>query len=192
MIIYVTKQTFDRYKLKLPEDLTPPMNKLAQDVIEKESGDNICEWGGKLFYFDHRKCIQIVNFASKLTLFLVDIKIDDLPNIGDYIAKYLFDIYSTDKKMVKALEQEFKEHPVICFSKLKDRSIIATINTTQTRFADDGYRFYDFISDGILHTKEINHKVNFEWLFTAKNNGKTNYFYAGEKFREILLEKYKM
>ena len=71
--------------------------------------------------------------------------------------------------MVKALEQEFKEHPVICFSKLKDRSIIATINTTQTRFADDGYRFYDFISDGILHTKEIYHKVNFEWLFQAKN-----------------------
>lgn len=26
MIIYVTKQTFDRYKLKLPEDLKPPMN----------------------------------------------------------------------------------------------------------------------------------------------------------------------
>ena len=35
MIIYVTKQTFERYKLKLPEDLKPPMNELAQAVMEK-------------------------------------------------------------------------------------------------------------------------------------------------------------
>ncbi len=82
MIIYVTKQTFERYKLKLPEDLKPPMNELAQAVMEKESGDKLCEWGGKLFYFDGRKCIQIVNFASKFTLFLVDVKMKDLLDIG--------------------------------------------------------------------------------------------------------------
>lgn len=192
MIIYLTKQTVERYKVKLPEDLTPPMKVLAQSIIEKESGNNICEWGGKLFYFDHRKCIQIVNFASKLTLFLVDMKIDDLPNIGDYIAKYLLDMYSADEKMVYALERLFNEHPLMCFSKLKDRSIIATLNTTQTRFAEDGYRFYDFIRDGILHTREMNYKVNFDWLFSMKTNGRVEYFYAGEKFREIVLEKYKI
>lgn len=190
MIIYVTKQTFERYKLKLPEDLKPPMNELAQAVMEKESGDKLCEWGGKLFYFDGRKCIQIVNFASKFTLFLVDVKMKDLLDIGDYIVKYLFDIYSTDEKMEKALEHMFEEHQLMCFSKLKDRSIIATLNTTQTRFADDGYYFYDFIMDGILYTREINHKVNFDWLFTMQNNGKTDYFYAGEKFRDLVLEKY--
>lgn len=190
MIIYVTKQTFDRYKLKLPEDLKPPMNQLAQAVIEKESGDNLCEWGGKLFYFDRRKCIQIVNFASKFTLFLVDVKMKDLLDIGDYIANYLFDIYSTDKEMGKALERMFEEHQLLCFSKLKNRSIIATLNKTQTRFANNGYRFYDFIRNGILHTREINYKVNFDWIFTMKNNGKINYFYSGEKFRDLVLEKY--
>lgn len=80
MIIYATKQTFERYKLKLPKELTPPINQIAETVIENERGNKILEWGAKLFYFDKRKCIQVVNFASKLTLFLVDVKVTDLEN----------------------------------------------------------------------------------------------------------------
>ena len=190
MIIYVTKETFERYKLKPPEDLKPPLDELARTVIEKEAGDRLCEWGGKLFYFDRRKCIQIVNFASKFTLFLVDVKLSDLPNIGDYIAEYIFDIYSADKEMLSALERMFEEHRYMCFSKLTDKSVISTLNSTQSRFAEDGYRFYDFISDGILHTKDINRKINCDWLFTMTINKKTEYFYACEKFRELVLDRY--
>lgn len=190
MIIYVTKQTFDRYKLRMPEDLTPPMNILAQNIMEKESGNTLMEWGGKLFYFDHRKCMQIVNFASKFTIFLVDVKINDLHDIGDYMAEYLFNIYAGDKKMKQALNHMFKEHAAACFSRLKDKSIISTLNMTQRSFASNGYRFYDFINNGILHTKEINYNVNFNWLFTMKQNKKTEYYYAGERFREIVVAKY--
>ena len=190
MLIYVTKETFDKYKLKLPKDLKPPLDELAQTVMEKETGDRLCEWGGKLFYFDRRKCIQIVNFASKFTLFLVDVKLSDLPNIGDYIAEYIFDIYSEDKEMLSALKRMFEEHRYMCFSKLADRSIISTLNSTQSRFAEDGYRFYDFISEGILHTKDINRKINSDWLFTMTINKKTEYFYAREKFREMVLDRY--
>ena len=190
MIMYVTKETFERYKLKPPEDLKPPLDELARTVIEKEAGDRLCEWGGKLFYFDRRKCIQIVNFASKFTLFLVDVKLSDLPKIGDYIAEYIFDIYSADKEMLSALGRMFEEHRYMCFSKLTDKSIISTLNSTQSRFAEDGYRFYDFISEGILHTKDINRKINCDWLFTMTSNKKTDYFYACEKFRELVLERY--
>ena len=192
MIIYVTKETFDKYKLKRPEDLKPPLDELARTVMEKEAGDRLCEWGGKLFHFDRRKCIQIVNFASKFTLFLVDVKLSDLPNIGDYIAEYIFDIYSEDKEMLSALNRMFEEHQYMCFSKLTDKSIISTLNSTQSRFAEDGYRFYDFISEGILHTKDINRKINSDWLFTMTINKKTDYFYAREKFRTLVLERYKV
>ena len=190
MIIYVTKETFDKYKLKRPEDLKPPLDELARTVMEKEAGDRLCEWGGKLFHFDRRKCIQIVNFASKFTLFLVDVKLSDLPNIGDYIAEYIFDIYSEDKEMLSALKRMFEEHQYMCFSKLTDKSIISTLNSTQSRFAEDGYRFYDFISEGILHTKDINRKINSDWLFTMTINKKTDYFYSREKFRALVLGRY--
>ena len=119
MIIYVTKETFDKYKLNRPEDLKPPLDALARTTIEKEARDRLCEWGGKLFYFDRRKCMQIVNFASKFTLFLVDFKLSDLPNIGDYIAEYIFDIYSEDKEMLSALKRMFEEHRYMCFLSLR-------------------------------------------------------------------------
>lgn len=190
MIIYATKQTIERYKLKLPSELTPPINMIAETVIKNESGDKLLEWGAKLFYFDKRKCIQVVNFASKFTLFLIDVKVADLENVGDMIAYYLLELYKNDKQMTKALKKMFEDNPITCFSKLTDKSVIATLNITQRRFADDGYRFYEFIRNGILHTIEINHAVNFKWLFTTKINGKTEYIYAGEKFREIVLQRY--
>lgn len=43
MIIYLTKQTFERYKLKEPKDLTPPLNQIADLVIKNEGGDRILE-----------------------------------------------------------------------------------------------------------------------------------------------------
>ena len=188
MILYVTKQTFERYKLKMPEDMRFPMNEIVKATIAKESGNRLLEWGGKLFYFDRRKCIQFVNFASKLTLFLFDIKSGELPMVGEYIAHYLLDIYSNDKKMIKLLKRWFKEHPACCFSKLTDKSTIATLNRTQLSFADDGYRFYDFIENGILNTREINKKVNTDWIFTQKVNGKTEYFFAADRFKELLTQ----
>lgn len=79
---------------------------------------------------------------------------------------------------------------MVCFSKITDRGIIATLNHTQLTFADDGYRFYDFIEDGVLHTIEINREMNFNWILTQKVNGKTEYFEPGERFRELLLQRY--
>jgi len=190
MIFYVTKQTFERYKLKMPEDLSFPMNQIARATIARESGNSLLEWGGKLFYFDRRKCIQFVNFASKLTIFVFDIKMDDLPMVGNYIANYLLDIYSNDKMMIQYLKKLFEEHPACFFSKLTDKSAISTLNRTQWMFAEDGYRFYDFIENGILNTRKINKLVNTDWLFTQKINGKTEYFYAADKFKKLLTEKY--
>lgn len=190
MIIYATKQTFERYKLKLPSELMPSTRLIAQSVIEKEDGDRLLEWGAKIFYLDKRKCIQVVNFASKFTLFLFDIKVDDIENIGDMIAHYLLELYIDDLEMIKALKKMFEENHVTCIAKLTDKSAIATLNSTQMRYVGNGEYFYEFIQNGVLHSLEINHDVNFKWLFTMKIKGKTEYFYAGEKFREIMLDRY--
>lgn len=58
MILYATKETFDRFKLKLSEEMSSPLlGALSKSVIEHELGDGLLEWGAKLFYFDRRKCI---------------------------------------------------------------------------------------------------------------------------------------
>ena len=175
MIIYVTKETFERYKFKMPEDFSDPIvGAVANAVLQRESGDRLLEWGGKLFYFDRRKCLQVVNFASKLTFVLVDIKMDDRKYIGNIIANYMMGLYEGNKKMTHLLERFFKEHPAVSFSRLKDKSVIAILNHTQAVYLLDGYRLGDYIRDGILHTVELNNDINRKWLFTQKIDGKTN------------------
>lgn len=47
---YATKQTFERYKLKLMSELFPSINPTTESIIEQERGDKLLKWGGKLFY----------------------------------------------------------------------------------------------------------------------------------------------
>ncbi len=66
------------------------------------------------------------------------------------IAHYMMDIYSENKEMTGLLEKLFEEHPIVCFSKLTDRSIISALNRFQTCYPVDGYRLYDYIENGVL------------------------------------------
>lgn len=54
----------------------------------------------------------------------------------------------------------------------------------------DGERFFDFIKDGIMNTKEINRQVNFDFFFSDIIDGKRDYIFSAERFRELLTEKY--
>ena len=191
MILYATIQTIKELDIPMPEKLSTFNRLLANKVIEEQTGDRILEWGLKIFYFDGRKCVQAVNFASKLTIFLFDIKNEEIGYIANGIAIYLMDIYSKDKEMKNALEKFFNDYPTCAFSKLKDKSIIASLNHNQFEFADDGYAFYDYIENGILNSKKINKEMNWNHLTTImKSDGKKDYVYPAEYFKNILLNRY--
>lgn len=189
MIYYCTKETLERYKLKILKQTSDEIRSICQKVIEIENGNDIYEWGVKLFYFDRRKCLQIVNFATKLTVFVVDVKVDDLVNVPNAVANYIIELYKDDKAISKAIERYFASSPIVVFDKLVDKSIIATLNHTQLEFAEDGYRFYDYIKNNILETRKINKDIA-EWCFTKKINGKTEYFIPKKYFKEVILERF--
>lgn len=191
MIYYATQQTLERYKLNTPENFQSETGDIVRMIANKERGNRLYEWGCKLFYFDRRKCLQVVHFASKLTIFLIDIKMDDILYATNAVAQYIFDIYDGDKMMKRALERYFKSSPIVVFDKITDRSIIATLNKTQSDWAENGYYFYEFIINGILQTKEINRKINRDWIFTCKVNGKTEYIRSAEKFEKLIKENFK-
>ena len=190
MIYYATQQTLERYKLATPENFQTEMGDIVRMVANHERGNRLYEWGCKLFYFDRRKCLQVVHFESKLTIFLIDIKIDDIPYAANAVAQYVFDIYDGDKVMKRALERYFDSSPLVVFDKITDRSIISTLNKTQRDWAEDGYRFYEFIENGILQSKKINRKINRDWIFTRKVNGKTEYINSAEEFERIIKENF--
>lgn len=192
MIIYATKQTIERYKLKLPDELEPPYDEMTQILLDHEQNDKLLEWGCKLFYCSGKKCLQFVNFASKLTIIAADVKISGVKQSGNYIYGYISELYKDDPQMVSALDNMFKRHPFSCFNKLTDRSIISTLNFTQRTFLADGDRLYDFIDENSkLHLEELHKKINTNWVFTRKVGNQTDYFYSGALFRKLVLEKYK-
>ena len=191
MILYATKQTIKDLNIPMVDELSQFNRMLDQTILEEQTNDRLLEWGLKIFYFDDRKCVQAVNYASKLTIFLFDIKEEEIAYIANGIAIYLMDIYRKDKTMTKILEKFFEDYPACTFSKITDRSIIASLNHNQFEFADDGYAFYDYIENGILKSKEINRKINWKFLSTQIINGKKEYIYPAEYFRELLMDRYK-
>ena len=185
VIFYATKETMQRYKLKTPDQLKAEIAPYAQAVVQSEQGNRLYEWGCKLFYFDRRKCLQVMHFETKLVIFLVDIKIKELEFAVNAVPQYLMDMYASDDIMQRALERYFESSPFACFDKITDRSIISSMNNVQTRWAWDGYHFYDYIKDGILHTRQINRDVN-EMPVTRKVDGKEEWFIPYDRFAEAI------
>ena len=184
------QKAIDRYRIDVNCNGKGLVKELGTEIIEQERGDSLLEWGAKLFYFDRRKCLEVANFASKFTLFLVDIKVDDLPNIGYLISSYMFDIFKDDHDTTALLARLFDESPIFVFSKLQDKRCINHLNHTLWHFADDGYILHDYIEDGILHTRELNKSFNTGMLVTKVIDGEKQFLYPAELLKSLLKQRY--
>ena len=191
MILYITKKTKDRFNIPLYSELTDELELLARNILVKEQ-DDIFKWGVKIFYFDRRKCLQIMNFVSKVSIFLIDIKVQDVKEISNMLAHYLKIIYEDDLEVVELLDRYFKETPISFFDTLKDRSVIGSLNHNERYFLEGGYRLYDFIENGTLHTIRLNKQFNFRYIVGKKSNGKTEYIVPGEEFKKMLSQRYEI
>lgn len=191
MILYITKKTKDRFNIPLYSELTDELELLARNILVKEQ-DDIFKWGVKIFYFDRRKCLQIMNFASKVSIFLIDIKVQDVKEISNMLSHYLKIIYEDDLEVVELLDRYFKETPISFFDTLKDRSVIGSLNHNERYFLEGGYRLYDFIENGTLHTIRLNKQFNFRYIVGKKSNGKTEYIVPGEEFKKMLSQRYEI
>ena len=190
MILYVTKKTKERLNIPMLDELSDISKNYASIVLNNEENTELLKWGIKIFYMDRRKCLQAVNFASKLTIYLFNIHNDNIEYIGDAIANYMYHIYDNDEKMTNLLDRLFDEHPLCVFSNLNDKATISTLNYNERCYVET-YRFYDYIENNTLKTIEINKDVNFDNLLTVKINGKREYIVPGEYFKELLTNYYK-
>ena len=189
MIIYCTKATIEEYDIPMPHQLAKSIVSLAQGVLDRETGDALWEWGAKYLKVGVQDCLQVMNFASKFTLFLLDIHENGLENVGNMIIQYCMLLYQNDPQMTAALKRMFSSHRGVVLNALKNKSIIASLNHTQIAFAWDGERFWDYVKNNILSTIQLNHDVNFEHLVTYRAIGK-DYYCPGEFFRELVLARY--
>lgn len=188
MILNCTQKTKERFRIKYKEEFEDKFAaKIVERIIDKEKNDDFLNWGLKYFSFDRRKCIQVVHFKTKLNIYLFDIKVSDLENIGNIIANYLLEIYHDDELMIQLLHKYFSENPICVFTKLTNKSAISSLNSNETYFMADGYRFYDYIENNILNTIEINKDANWNHFVIIDKK----YILPGEVFKKELIERYK-
>ena len=93
-------------------------------------------------------------------------------------------------EMITLLERYFKESPLMCFAKLQDRRVMASLNYMQSYYLEDGYRLEIYIEDEILQTCELNRDINKDYLFSDKIDGKKRYFLPAERFAALLKKRY--
>lgn len=70
------------------------------------------------------------------------------------------------------------------------QSIISSLNHNQTVYADDGNSFYEYIDKNILKSVEINKDFNWKYLTSKNIDGKKEYIYPAEYFKELLINRY--
>lgn len=67
--------------------------------------------------------------------------------------------------------------------------MITSMNSVLRQWAFDGYRFYDYISNGILHTRQINRDVN-EMPATVTMDGKKECIIPYDYFAQTIKERF--
>lgn len=188
MILNCTQKTKERFHIKYNGEFEDKIaDEITKRIVDKEKNDDFLNWGLKYFSFDKRKCIQVIHFKTKLNIYLFDIKVSDLENIGNIIANYLLEIYHDDELMIQLLHKYFSKNQICVFTKLTNKSAISSLNSNETYFMANGYRFYDYIENNILNTIEINKDANWNHFVIIDKK----YILPGEVFKKELIERYK-
>ncbi len=177
MIIYGTKQTVDRYKIDVEEC--------------NEQVDDLFKFGIKIFYYNGKKCLQVINFATKLTIVLYNVNKADLKHLDEIISVRIFEIFKEDEDFVQLLAKYFTDAIGIQFGKLSNRSMTSSLNRNEYMFIEDlaVEEFNDI--DTFFPHYDMNKFINFENLATKIINKKTRYFYPAKEFKQAVIEYYK-
>lgn len=101
--------------------------------------------------------MQIMNFASKLCVFLVDIKVKE---IMPMLFQYIIILFEEDKDFSGILERFLTETRVAVYDALVDKSIITSMNQIEGNYLEYGDRLYYYLRDGVLHTRELCKEYN--------------------------------
>ena len=179
MNIYVTKETAKR--LKLPA---------VSEPSAAEECDLLMSWGAKLYYFNRRKCIQLVNYETRLTIVLDDLRAQKSAAIPDLLMASLQELFKGDQEMLTCLERMEKEGPVRYGTPIRNRKILSSIVFNETTFLARDVIPKGFVQEGALLTRELNWYLNMQHLFAETIHESGMVSNPGEKFRKRMVERF--
>ena len=191
MIIYASARAMAQYNIKPPNEISPANMPMARNILARDTGDPLREWGMNLFSFIGRNCLVTMHFASSFTLFLFDVKQNDIQAFGNIIAYYLLELYSGDRVMTQSLRSMFEEDSHLVFAPLKNRRLAVQLNErVRNLSASKGFirEYIDYRN--ILHTRQLNYDINFSQTCKYHAGGEEIRKEPGICFRELIVSRY--
>ena len=190
MIFYITKEMNDYYDLLFTPEANPEFVAIAEEFKTIEKGDELLEWGATAFYFDYRMSIQVINYATKLTLFLMYVPYDAMEDFGNFLIEHLEKLYEGDDVMLRALHNMYKESMCVVFDRLYKKSIIHSLSFVYKDFLNNGDNFINYVKDNILHSIILNKELNFKYKFNRVVNGVKEEYCSGKLFRKEIIKRF--
>lgn len=191
MIVHATAKAIQQCRLKTYDKLKPANLPLAKSILARDLGSGLHEWGMNCFDFLGKRCLVFVNNASHFTLFTYGAKYDQMNDLGNFIARSLFDSYTGDTEMIESLHRMFEYGDKLIFKPLQNRNLSAILNHMIVDYARCGNRFRDYVDyNNVLHLKQINYDVNFNYSVSHRIDGKNVHIEAGPYFRKLVVTHY--
>lgn len=190
MIIYPTVKTADVFGAPLNAKIKDKaMKAVSESVISSEQGNALCEWGLKLFYLNGMKCLQAMNYASKFTVVLCNVRKADLKDVGNLIADSMLKVYEQDSETYEALVKIVRSHPIVAWDKMTNKTVLSSMNIIEEGFLTNP-DFYDKFIDknGNLDCLSMNTWLNFEYITSGAFVGSKKYIFPGELMKELVLK----
>lgn len=189
MIFYGTKSLMSEMH-KDGKELSEVGKMIERATIEKEQGNPLFEWAVNTYCFGELRCTQIVNVASRLTVFVCQHAKDDVRLFVVGFLKGLIELYGDDEEINDALLKYLKAANQLAYLPLKNRSMQAALNYVKVDIVQNGYGLEMFMINDQFNNRLLNEYVSHYMTPVTIDNVK-QYVIPKEYFKTLIMDKYK-
>lgn len=189
MVFHITQGFANRFNLTMADALPAEEKVSAMHLLKIKKWDPLVAWGIKGFDFGKYKCFQMLNFATKFSLFVFNVEDGSVENLGDIIWEYMNVIYAGDEEMLAALEKYFTVNRYSVFTPLLDKPSLASLVRNEQMFTNLE-KLGKYVDGGVLQTKKLNTEYNKGYLVARIFRGKTEFIVPADRFRQLVIERF--
>ncbi|MCK8817619.1 plasmid pRiA4b ORF-3 family protein [Natroniella sulfidigena] len=126
------------------------------EVVAEEDRDDFYNWHVHLFRINRRKCVMLMNVATRYSIFLYGLKKKDFENFNALCIAAIKKNFKADRIDKEHITEYFAKTGEIKYTKTYNRSVISTLNNMKR---DTEFRIDDFLPTERMNLIRLN-KVN--------------------------------
>ncbi|MCK8826565.1 plasmid pRiA4b ORF-3 family protein [Natroniella acetigena] len=146
---------------KLRDEINFPI-----EVVAEEDRDDFYNWHAHLFRINRRKCIMLMNVATRYSIFLYGLKKKDFENFTALCRAAIKKNFKADRINKEYITEYFAKAGEVKYTKTYNRSVISTLNNMKR---DTEFRIDDFLPTERMNLIRLNKANNDTPILTLED-----------------------